>query len=140
MTTWTYEEVTAHAETEIKRCIELSLAAKERNDIADWQGWRNYAYGAWHLWERTTGGYQEGEKDSDYERLYGLIPEEIPPASSGTDEDVSEADMERLRTRAENVLVAFEKTDPQIQGLLWLALEELRRELAKGKPDLDVES
>lgn len=83
MTTWSYEEITAHAETEIKRCIELSLRAKESNDIADWQGWRNYAYGALHVWERITGGYQEGEKDSDYERLYGLIPDEIPPEATG---------------------------------------------------------
>jgi hypothetical protein len=77
--TWTYEELTVHAETEIKRCIELSIAAKKRKDIADWQAWRNYAYGARHLWERITGGYQEGAKDDDYERLYALIPGDMPP-------------------------------------------------------------
>jgi hypothetical protein len=78
VTTWTYEELTAHTEEEIKRLVELSLEAKKRQDIDDWREWRAYAYGAIRSWERLTRDHRQNDESQD--RMYDLIPDDSPPS------------------------------------------------------------
>jgi hypothetical protein len=79
VTTWTYEELTAHTEEEVKRLVELSLRAKKENDASEWGEWRAYAYGTLRSWERLTRDHRT--EDDDWEnRLYDLIPDDVPPS------------------------------------------------------------
>jgi hypothetical protein len=78
-TNWSYEELTAEAEANIKTVMEFALDAKKAGDIAEWQCWRDHADGMHRLWRNTV---DEWEHEEDSNRLYVPIAADDPPPPS----------------------------------------------------------
>jgi len=70
MTTFTYEEITAHTESNVRHYMEKADADRALGDKSSARQRRAWAFGAWNAWWSLTA---ECQADGDSDRIYNLI-------------------------------------------------------------------